>query len=58
MKVFKKLRVIFNDIFGWNCPQCHAKRSVFFYDSKVWKKKFVEIYKCKVCGEEGEWIKD
>ena len=53
----KKLREIFNDIFGWNCPQCHAKRSVFFYDSKVWKKKFVEIYKCKVCGEEGECVK-
>jgi transcription elongation factor Elf1 len=54
----KIIRQIFNDIFGWNCPQCHAKRSVFFSDSYIWKGKYIEVYKCKVCEEEGDLTKN
>jgi transcription elongation factor Elf1 len=53
-KLVRTIRQVFNEMFGWNCPECKSKRSVFFYDlHKVKHGKFIEVYKCKVCNIEG-----
>ena len=56
-KIFRKIRETFNEIFGWNCPECKGKRSVFFYDRDHIKdhagSRWVDLYKCKECGIEG-----
>lgn len=52
-RIARRIRQVINEIFGWNCPQCNAKRSVFFYDKDFVNEQWVDVYKCKSCDIEG-----
>lgn len=55
-KMCKWFKTLWKDLFGWDCPQCKNKSSVYFYDAVSIGNKRAEVYKCLDCGiEEWRW---